>query len=95
MGIDNGAQPLSVSIKQIYTYVFYPSISHHQLSLFFDVLLCLTLEINQDDYIAGNFTSRAVRDHPPDSVIAGIMQRARAKLWGQIKDIKMKSSMLM
>ena len=73
-------------------YAIYLLFLQCQLSLFFDILLCLTTEINQDDYIAGNFISRAVRDHPPDSVISGIMQRARAKLWGQIKDIRMKSS---
>lgn len=50
------------------------------------------MEINQDDYIAGNFISRALRDHSSDTAIAAIMQRARAKLWMQIKDIKMKSS---
>lgn len=76
VGIDNGAQPLS-------------------LSLFFDILLCLTTEINQDNYVGGHFISRAVRDHPPDSAIAGIMQKARAKLWGLIKDIRMKSILLL
>ena len=75
-------------------HIIYRPFLQHQLSLFFDILLCLTTEINQDDYVAGNFISRALRDNPPDSLIATIMQRARAKLWGQIKDIKMKSSRL-
>ncbi|XP_065920232.1 L-fucose kinase-like [Dysidea avara] len=75
VGIDNGAQPLS-------------------LSLFFDILLCLTTEINHDDYVAGHFISRAVRDHSTDPTISFIMQRARAKLWMHLKDIKMKAILL-
>ena len=63
-----------------------------QLSLFFDILLCLTTEINHDDYVAGHFISRAVREHSTDPTVAFIMQRARAKLWMHLREIKMKSS---
>ena len=66
-----------------------------QLSLFFDILLCLTTDITKEDYIAGTFKQphatslRTDSQSPKESV----MRRARAKLWKNLKeaDLKMKA----
>jgi len=74
VGLDNGAQPLS-------------------LSLFFDILLCLTTEIGRDDYVAGTFKPSHGRASPmphPQSPQPTLL-RARAVLWKALKGLKMKA----
>nr|XP_025867435.1 L-fucose kinase isoform X2 [Vulpes vulpes] len=53
-----------------------------QLSLFFDILLCMARNVNREDFLSG---------HPPemgqgDSDIAGYLQAARAELWRELRD---------
>ncbi|XP_022274911.1 L-fucose kinase isoform X2 [Canis lupus familiaris] len=53
-----------------------------QLSLFFDILLCMAQNVNREDFLSG---------HPPemgqgDSDIAGYLQAARAELWRELRD---------
>ena len=63
-----------------------------QLSLFFDMLLCLTTDITKEEYIAGAFKQPHMT---PSTFEAGesVMKRARAMLWRKLKeaDIKMKA----
>ena len=76
-------------------FVVYPQCFFLQLSLFFDILLCLTTDITKEDYIAGTFKQphatslRTDSQSPKESV----MRRARAKLWKNLKeaDLKMKA----
>ena len=69
-----------------------------QLSLFFDILLCLTTDITKEDYIAGTFKQRhaissGVMSTESQSPGESVMRRARAKLWKNLKeaDLKMKA----
>ncbi|XP_032709869.1 L-fucose kinase isoform X2 [Lontra canadensis] len=53
-----------------------------QLSLFFDILLCMARNVNREDFLAGQ---------PPemgqgDSDGAGYLQAARAELWRELRD---------
>ena len=72
-----------------------------QLSLFFDILLCLTTDIAKEDYIAGTFKQRQAissgvisteGQFPGEQVI----KRARAMLWKKLReaDLKMKAGMM-
>ena len=66
-----------------------------QLSLFFDILLCLTTDITKEDYIAGTFKQ-------PHAISSGViskegqfpgepvMKRARAMLWKNLREADMK-----
>lgn len=74
VGLDNGAQPLS-------------------LSLFFDILLCLTTEIHEDDYVTGLFKTRDTTSGQlqPDSSQKTVLERARALLWKVLKGNKLKA----
>ena len=70
-----------------------------QLSLFFDVLLCLTTEITKEDYIAGTFKQTHAASSSgvvsSEGVFPGeaVMKRARAMLWKNLKEagLKMKA----
>ena len=69
-----------------------------QLSLFFDILLCLTTDITKEDYIAGTFKqpqaiSSGVISTESQSPGESVMRRARAKLWKNLReaDLKMKA----
>lgn len=72
-----------------------------QLSLFFDILLCLTTEITKKDYIAGTFKQQQATSSlgvvSAEGVSPGeaVMKRARAMLWKNLKeaDVKMKAGM--
>ncbi|XP_039707745.1 L-fucose kinase isoform X2 [Pteropus medius] len=53
-----------------------------QLSLFFDILLCMARNVSREDFLAGQ---------PPeirqgDTDVAGYLQGARAKLWRELRD---------
>ncbi|XP_076989103.1 L-fucose kinase isoform X1 [Tamandua tetradactyla] len=53
-----------------------------QLSLFFDILLCMARNVNREDFLAGR---------PPEmgqsgAGMAGYLQGARAKLWQELRD---------
>lgn len=72
-GLDNGAEPLA-------------------LSLFFDILLCLTVEISQQEYVAGRFKQIVAMETLPASVQT--KERARSILWKTLKGIKMKALQL-
>ena len=90
----------------LYLYVYsahvsffvYPQHFFLQLSLFFDILLCLTTDITKEDYIAGTFKqphaiSSGVISTESQSPGESVMKRARAKLWKNLKeaDLKMKA----
>ena len=79
-------------------FFVYPQHSFLQLSLFFDILLCLTTDITKEDYIAGTFKqphaiSSGVISTESQSPGESVMKRARAKLWKNLKeaDLKMKA----
>lgn len=53
-----------------------------QLSLFFDILLCMARNVSREDFLAGQ---------PPeigqgDTDVAGYLQSARAELWRELRD---------
>nr|XP_012627899.1 L-fucose kinase isoform X1 [Microcebus murinus] len=53
-----------------------------QLSLFFDILLCMAQNVSREDFLVG---------HPPelgqkDVDVAGYLQSARAQLWRELRD---------
>ena len=83
-GLDNGAKPLSVS----HTPFSLPlkDTLHFQLSLFFDVLLCLTTEISQQDYINGSSPSPSSENN---IAAQSPQQRARSLLWKALKGTTM------
>ena len=68
------------------------------LSLFFDILLCLTTEIAHDSYVAGTFKP-ATSTEPPSTEGAAVddvisyRQRGRAALWKalRLKGLKLKA----
>jgi fucokinase len=66
-GLDNGAQPLS-------------------LSLFFDILLCMTTDIEKEEFVVSG-QSRAGPAQQPSAV----MRRARTLLWNTFSGTKMKA----
>lgn len=63
------------------------------MSLFFDILLCLTLDITEEDYVSGSFKTHT------DCASAKLLhhgaeltqQRARAILWKTLRGLKMKA----
>ena len=57
-----------------------------QLSLFFDILLCMTADIEEEEFISGG--SRASPGQQPPS---GVMRRAREHLWNTLSGTKMKA----
>lgn len=65
-----------------------------QLSLFFDILLCLTTEIERDDYVTGAFKSTPGRASPVPGVSDSpqpTLLRARALLWKALRGLKMRA----
>ena len=61
------------------------------LSLFFDILQCLTTSTTQEDYIAGKYRSSTQQssETPP-----AIMERARSLLWKHLRGTKLRSVFL-
>eukprot|EP00731_Ephydatia_muelleri_P020635 Em0013g362a len=61
------------------------------LSLFFDILQCLTASITQENYISGKYRSSTQQssETPPS-----IMERARSLLWKHLRGTKLRSVFL-
>ncbi|XP_066098156.1 L-fucose kinase [Saccopteryx bilineata] len=53
-----------------------------QLSLFFDILLCMARNVNREDFLVG----RPPEMRQSDSDVAGYLQGARAELWRELRD---------
>ena len=89
----------SLANLSFYVHVhLFPQHFFPQLSLFFDILLCLTTDITKEDYIAGTFkqpqaSSSGVISTESQSPGESVMRRARAKLWKNLReaDLKMKA----
>ena len=89
----------SLANLSFYVHVhLFPQHFFPQLSLFFDILLCLTTDITKEDYIAGTFKqpqaiSSGVISTESQSPGESVMRRARAKLWKNLReaDLKMKA----
>ena len=67
------------------------------MSLFFDILLCLTTDITRDDYVLGAFKAPpTISAHQPLLPTSGNQRdaliRGRAVLWKVLKGLKMKAS---
>ena len=56
-----------------------------QLSLFFDILLCMTADIEEEEFVSGQ--SRAGPAQQPSAV----MRRARTHLWNTFSGTKMRA----
>ena len=77
----------------IHTYIHTThTYTHTQLSLFFDILQCLTTSTTQEDYIAGKYRSSTQQssETPP-----AIMERARSLLWKHLRGTKLRSGGLL
>ncbi|XP_036087266.1 L-fucose kinase isoform X6 [Rousettus aegyptiacus] len=53
-----------------------------QLSLFFDILLCMARNVSREDFLAG----RPPEIGQGDTDVAGYLQSARAELWRELRD---------
>ncbi|XP_060041157.1 L-fucose kinase isoform X3 [Erinaceus europaeus] len=53
-----------------------------QLSLFFDILLCMARNVNRQDFLAGRPPEMCQRD----TCVEGYLQGARAELWKELHD---------
>lgn len=57
-------------------------LSLSQLSLFFDILLCMARNVSREDFLAGRPPEMGQRD----TDVEGYLRVARAKLWRELRD---------
>lgn len=58
-----------------------------QLSLFFDILLCMTTELDKEVYVDGVFKHVTVNP----AALSPLMRRARLKLWEALRGTHMRA----
>ncbi len=59
---------------------------HVQLSLFFDILVCMTTDLDKEEYVGGAFKHVILTSN-----LNPLLKRAREKLWGALRGTSMRA----
>ena len=63
-----------------------------QLSLFFDMLLCLAKDVTKEEFVSGEKGKPYDMANNKKEFEQGIVRNARAQMWDQLRGLPMKAS---